>query len=56
MLRIVILIFTKVEMEAADDTSAATAATEAAAGEMETQEQLEEEEVKTNTKQFVFQW
>ena len=41
-------------MEAADDTAATTdaAATDAAAGQMETQEQLEEEEVKTNTKQF----
>ena len=44
--------FTKVEMEAADDTAAAAAATDAAAGEMDLQEQLEEEEVKTNTKQF----
>ena len=52
MLRIVILMFTKVEMEAADDTAAAAAATDAAAGEMDLQEQLEEEEVKTNTKQF----
>ena len=46
------LIFTKVEMEAADDTATTSdaAATDAAAGQMETQEQLEEEEVKTNTK------
>ena len=51
-LRIVMLIFMKVEMEAADETSAAVAATNAAAGQMESQEQFEEEEVKTNTKQF----
>ena len=52
MLRIVILIFMKVEMEAADDTVAAATATDAAAGQIDSQEQLEEEEVKTNTKQF----
>lgn len=49
------MIFTKVEMEAADDTAAAAAAaaaTDAAAGQVDSQEQLEEEEVKTNTKQF----
>ncbi|XP_020609445.1 YLP motif-containing protein 1-like isoform X2 [Orbicella faveolata] len=37
-------VITEVEMEAADDTSVAAAATEAPAGQMETQEQLEEEE------------
>lgn len=40
-------------MEAADDTAAAAAdATDVAAGQMDSQEQLEEEEVKTNAKQF----
>lgn len=36
-------------METADDSAAAAADAAAAAGQMETQEQLEEEEVRTNT-------
>lgn len=46
------LIFMQVEMEAADESAAAIAAGE---GQIETQEQLEEEEVRTNTKQFILQ-